>query len=67
MKPRVKTEVIAVRIEPELKERAEELAAMERRTMSSWLEVLIAEKVAASAPTRRKRAPVTSSRPHRAA
>jgi len=58
MKPRVKTEVIAVRIDPALKERAEELAARDRRTMSSWVEVLIADRVAAS--RRQPREPVTA-------
>lgn len=62
MKPRVKTEVIAVRIEPELKEKAEKLAARDRRTMSSWVEVLIADRVAAQEPPSRKRVrePVTA-------
>ena len=65
MKSRVKTEVIAVRLDPALKERAEELAARDRRTMSSWVEVLIADKVAALAPPARKREAVTDR--HRAA
>jgi predicted transcriptional regulator len=61
MKTRVKTEVIAIRIDPDLKERAESLAAKDRRTMSSWVEVLIADKVAAlePAPARKRiRTPV---------
>jgi predicted transcriptional regulator len=55
MKTGVKTGVIAVRIDPDLKERAETLAKQERRSVSSWVEVLIAEKVAALDPSPRKR------------
>jgi hypothetical protein len=67
MKPLVKTEVIAVRVEPELKRKAEKMAAKDRRTMSSWVEVLIAREVAANPPPRGRKArePVTDQ--HRAA
>jgi predicted HicB family RNase H-like nuclease len=64
MKTGGKTGVIAVRIDPDLKERAETLAKQERRSVSSWVEVLIADKVAALDPPPRKRA-VTDQ--HRAA
>lgn len=69
MKSGVKSGVIAVRIDPDLKERAEALAEKERRSVSSWVEVLIADKVAAldPAPRKRVRESVTSDRPHRAA
>ena len=66
MKTRVKTEVIAIRIDPDLKERAEILAARDRRTMSSWVEVLIAEKVAAFDPAPRKHGRIMADQ-HRAA
>lgn len=55
MKPLVKTEVIAVRVDPDLKRKAEKMAAKDRRTMSSWVEVLIADKVATSDSPPRKR------------
>lgn len=55
MKTGVKTGVIAVRIDPDLKERAETLAKQERRSVSSWVEVLIADRVAALDQQTRKR------------
>ena len=64
MKSAVKTGIIAVRIEPEIKERAEAIAAIERRSISSWVGALIADKVAATPtptrPRKRVREPVTS-------
>ena len=63
MKSAVKSGIIAVRIEPDIKERAEALAAAERRSISSWVGGLIADKVAA-APVlnrpRKTREPVTA-------
>jgi predicted HicB family RNase H-like nuclease len=38
---------ILIRVTPDLKERAERLAKAERRSLSSWVEGLIMEKIAA--------------------
>jgi hypothetical protein len=61
MKPPVKTEVIAVRIEPDLKERIEQRAADDRRTVSSWVAAAL---VSALGPppsrTRKHREPVAA-------
>lgn len=67
MKSAAKTGVVAVRLEPEIKQRAEEIAADDGRTMSAWVGRLIAEKVAATpSPSRsrkRVREPVTAGSP----
>lgn len=41
-----------MRIEPDIKERAEAIAAGERRSISSWVGGLIADKVAAAEAAR---------------
>ena len=47
---------ILIRVTPTLKKRAESLAKVERRSLSSWIEGLIVEKIAAATPPPRKRA-----------
>jgi hypothetical protein len=49
MKSAVKTGIIAVRIDPALKDRAEAIAKEDRRSVSSWVEGLIAREVASLA------------------
>jgi predicted transcriptional regulator len=44
-----KDAAISVRVDPELKEKAETLAKADRRTLSSWVEALIAREVARTA------------------
>jgi hypothetical protein len=66
MKKPVKTEIVSVRLDRETKEWADACADAEDRPLSSWLARLIAEERTRS-PRKRVRAPVTSSRPHRAA
>ena len=62
MKSAVKTGIIAVRLEPEIKRRAESIAAEDGRTVSAWVGRLIAREVSESPPARRKqsREPVTA-------
>jgi predicted DNA-binding protein len=63
MKSGVKTGVVAVRLEPEIKQRAEEIAANDGRTMSAWVGRLIASAVAEASPARTRkqsREPVTA-------
>jgi predicted DNA-binding protein len=55
MKGAVKTGVIAVRLEPEMKQRAEAIAAEDGRTVSAWVGRLIAREVEARPPPPRKR------------
>ena len=50
MKGAVKTGIIAVRLEPEVKRRAEAVAAEDGRTVSAWVGRLIAREVEAHAP-----------------
>jgi hypothetical protein len=45
MKKPVKTEVVAVRLDRETKERAEERASDEDRPLSSWVALLIGREV----------------------
>mgnify|MGYP000620805022 CR=1 FL=1 len=40
-KANLKTEAIAVRLDPDLKDRARQAAAVEQRTLSQWVEMLI--------------------------
>jgi hypothetical protein len=56
MKKPVKTEVVAVRLDRETKERAEERAGAEDRPLSSWVARLIAREV--GGPRRKTRQPV---------
>ena len=63
MKSGTKTGVVAVRLEPDIKQRAEEIAADDGRTMSAWVGRLIARAVAeaSTARTRKRiREPVTA-------
>jgi|GEM_PF-4627953 uncharacterized protein (DUF1778 family) len=53
---RLKTESINVRVKPEIKRLAEELAERENRTLSNWVESLILRE-AEKAGIRPKRAP----------
>jgi len=55
MKSAVKTGIIAVRLEPEVKRRAESIAAEDGRTVSAWVGRLIARAVAEAS-----REPVTA-------
>ena len=50
MKGAVKTGVITVRLEPEMKRRAEAIAAEDGRTVSAWVGRLIAREVEAHPP-----------------
>lgn len=54
MKPPVKTEVIAVRVEPDLKERIEQRAADDRRTVSSWVAAALVDALGPP-PTRSRK------------
>jgi predicted HicB family RNase H-like nuclease len=57
MKGAVKTGIIAVRLEPEIKRRAEAIAAADGRTVSAWVGRLIAREVEAHAPTPPRKRP----------
>jgi predicted DNA-binding protein len=55
MKSAVKTGIIAVRLEPEIKRRAESIAAEDGRTVSAWVGRLIASAVAEASPARTRK------------
>ena len=55
MKSAVKTGIIAVRLEPEIKRRAESIAAEDGRTVSAWVGRLIAREVSEPPPARTRK------------